>query len=151
MTNNDWKKRLGLVYSTNPDVQYETTEVEEPETLPKNQQKLRVRIERSGRNGKTVTLISGFIGKSEDLKDLSRAIKTKLSTGGSMKDNDIIIQGDGIYCGILTEVLMVINLLIVGRIIILLIYLIKKLKVVELIGMLLQNRLLVIIWILEIF
>lgn len=94
MANNDWKKRLGLVYSTNPDIQYETTEVEEPETLPKNQQKLRVRIERSGRNGKTVTLISGFIGKSEDLKDLSRAIKTKLSTGGSMKDNDIIIQGD---------------------------------------------------------
>lgn len=94
MANNDWKKRLGLVYSTNPDVQFETTEEEEPETLPKNIQKLRVRIERSGRNGKTVTLISGFVGNSDDLKELGRAIKTRLSTGGSIKDNDIIIQGD---------------------------------------------------------
>lgn len=94
MANNDWKKRLGLVYSTNPDVQFETAEEEEPETLPKNIQKLRVRIERSGRNGKTVTLISGFVGNSDDLKELGHAIKTRLSTGGSIKDNDIIIQGD---------------------------------------------------------
>ena len=94
MTNNDWKSRLGMVYSTNPDFQFETEDVEEAETLPKNQQKLRVRIEKNGRKGKTVTLVTGFIGNETDLKDLGKILKTKLCTGGSTKDGEIIIQGD---------------------------------------------------------
>ena len=94
MANNDWKSRLGMVYSTNPDFQFETEEEEEVETLPKNQQKLRIRIEKNGRKGKTVTLITNFIGKEEDLKELGKMLKTKLCTGGSTKDGEIIIQGD---------------------------------------------------------
>lgn len=94
MANNDWKSRLGMVYSTNPDFQYEVEENEIVDTLPKNQQKLRVKIEKNGRKGKTVTLITGFVGTEEDLKDLGKILKTKLSTGGSAKDGEIIIQGD---------------------------------------------------------
>ena len=94
MADNDWKSRLGMVYSTNPDFQFETEEEEEQETLPKTQQKLRVKIEKNGRKGKTVTLITGFVGTEEDLKDLSKMLKTKLSTGGTAKDGEIIIQGD---------------------------------------------------------
>ena len=94
MKNNDWKKRLGIVYSTNPDLQFETIEDSEEDTLPKDKQQLRVKIDRSHRNGKTVTLVSGFIGTTEDLKNLGKILKTKLSTGGSIKDHEIIIQGD---------------------------------------------------------
>lgn len=92
------KKRLGemsgIVYSTNPDFVYETNEPEETDTLPPLQQKLRLHIERAGRKGKTVTLITGFIGTTKDLSSLSQWLKTKLSTGGSVKDGTIIIQGD---------------------------------------------------------
>ena len=95
MANNDWKDRLGVVFSTNPDFNYEVeAPVEEPDTLPFSQQRLRVKIERAGRKGKTVTIISGFIGKTEDLKEFSTWLKTRLSTGGSIKDGEIIIQGD---------------------------------------------------------
>lgn len=94
MANNDWKSRLGMVYSTNPDYQFETEDEEELETLPKNQQKLRVKIEKNGRKGKTVTLVTGFIGTEDDLKNLAKTLKTKLCTGGSSKDGEIIIQGD---------------------------------------------------------
>ncbi len=94
MANNDWKSRLGMVYSTNPDFQFETTETTEQETLPKNRQRLRVKMERAGRNGKTVTLITGFVGTDNDLKTLAKALKTKLCTGGSAKDGEIVIQGD---------------------------------------------------------
>ena len=94
MANNDWKSRLGMVYSTNPDFQFETQEEEIVDTLPKNQQKLRIRIEKNGRKGKTVTLVTGFVGTEDDLKDLGKILKTKLSTGGSTKDGEIIIQGD---------------------------------------------------------
>ena len=94
MKNNDWKDRLNVVYSTNPDFQYESIEEEEMETLPKNQQKLRVSIEKKGRGGKTVTLIRGFIGTEDDLKELGKLMKTKCGVGGSVKDEEIIIQGD---------------------------------------------------------
>ena len=94
MKNNDWKDRLNVVYSTNPDYQYESIEEEEAETLPKNQQKLRVSMEKKGRGGKTVTLIRGFIGTEDDLKALSKLLKTKCGVGGSSKDGEIIIQGD---------------------------------------------------------
>ena len=94
MASNDWKSRLGMVYSTNPDFQFETDEKEDIETLPKSQQKLRVRIEKNGRKGKTVTLVTGFVGTEDDLKELGKLLKTKLCTGGSTKDGEIIIQGE---------------------------------------------------------
>ncbi len=92
--NNDWKSRLGMVYSTNPDFVYDEGEAEEVETLPKNQQKLRINIEKNGRGGKTVTLVKGFVGTEDDLKDLGKQLKTKCGVGGSAKDGVIVIQGD---------------------------------------------------------
>lgn len=94
MANNDWKSRLGMVYSTNPDYHFETAEEPEAKTLPPAQQRLRVKMERAGRKGKTVTLVEGFVGTEEDLKELAKNLKTKLSTGGSAKDGEIVIQGD---------------------------------------------------------
>ena len=93
MKNNDWKDRLGMVYSTNPDFNFDS-EIEEQETLPKNQQKLRVNIEKNGRGGKTVTLVKGFVGTEADMKDLGKLLKTKCGVGGSTKDGEILIQGD---------------------------------------------------------
>ncbi len=92
--NNDWKSRLGMVYSTNPDFVYDEGEDEEVETLPKTAQKLRVNIEKNGRGGKTVTLVKGFVGTEDDLKDLGKQLKTKCGVGGSAKDGMIVIQGD---------------------------------------------------------
>lgn len=93
---NDWKKRLGVVYSTQADYQYTTSEEtdEEPETIPMARQRLRLRVERVGRRGKVVTIVSGFIGRTDDLKALALKLKTRLSTGGTVKDGEIIIQGD---------------------------------------------------------
>lgn len=94
MKNNDWKERLGMVYSTNPDFQFDTGEEEEQETLPKNQQRLRVRIEKNGRGGKTVTIVAGFVGSEADLKELGKWLKGRLGVGGSAKDGEVIVQGD---------------------------------------------------------
>lgn len=94
MKRNDWKEQLNVVYSTNPDFNYENIEEEEVETLPKKQQKLRVSMEKKGRGGKTVTLIKGFIGTKQDLKELGKLLKTKCGVGGSVKEDEIIIQGD---------------------------------------------------------
>lgn len=91
---NDWKDRLNIVYSTNPDFQYTTDEMEEYETLPKQQQKLRVSIEKNHRGGKTVTIIKNFIGTEEDMKELARLLKTRCGVGGSAKDGEILVQGD---------------------------------------------------------
>lgn len=91
----DWKKKLGAttVYSTNPDFKFESEE-EEIETLPKDKQILTVFIDKKQRKGKVVTIIQGFIGKTEDLEALAKLLKTKCGTGGSAKDGEIIIQGD---------------------------------------------------------
>ena len=94
MKNNDWKDRLGVVFSTNPDFSYEDDSLEQNDTLPPQQQKLRLRIEKNGRGGKTVTIVSGFVGNEEDLKRLARLIKTRCGVGGSSKQGEIIIQGD---------------------------------------------------------
>ena len=94
MRNNDWKDRLNIVYSTNPDFAYSTDEKEEIETLPKQQQKLRVSIEKNHRGGKTVTIIKNFVGTENDIKELGRMLKTKCGVGGSTKDGEILVQGD---------------------------------------------------------
>ncbi|MGL4333068.1 MAG: translation initiation factor [Bacteroidales bacterium] len=94
MSKNDWKSRLNVVYSTNPDFQYESEDEEVVDTLDKETQNLRVYLDRSHRNGKTVTLVKGFIGTEDDLKDLAKVLKTKCGVGGSVKDGEIIIQGD---------------------------------------------------------
>lgn len=94
MKNNDWKERLNVVYSTNPDFQYTTDEEEAVETLPKQQQKLRVSIEKNHRGGKTVTIVKNFVGNDDDLKELGRLLKTKCGVGGSVKDGEVLIQGD---------------------------------------------------------
>jgi len=90
----DWKDRLGVVFSTNPDFNYTSDENDEPATLPKEQQKLRVSIEKKGRGGKVVTVVKGFVGSSEDLKNLEKMLKTKCGVGGSSKDQIILLQGE---------------------------------------------------------
>lgn len=82
------------MYSTNPNFEYSTDEMEENETLPKQQQKLRVSIEKNHRGGKTVTLVKNFIGTSDDMKELGKLLKTRCGVGGSAKDGEILVQGD---------------------------------------------------------
>lgn len=95
MTNNDWKDRLGMVFSTNPDFQFQTdNDAPEPETLPNNQQKFHVYFERAGRNGKVVTIVDKFVGSETDLKALERQLKNALGIGGSSKNGQIILQGN---------------------------------------------------------
>ena len=91
---NDWKERLNIVYSTNPNFEYSTDEMEEIETLTKQQQNLRVSIEKNHRGGKTVTLVRNFTGTEDDMKELGKLLKTKCGVGGSVKDGEILIQGE---------------------------------------------------------
>lgn len=91
---NDWKSRLGVVYSTNPDFQYQSETEEEPETLEPSRQRLIVGIDRKARAGKQVTLVSGFVGRDEDLKELGKMLKVRCGVGGTAKDGEIVIQGD---------------------------------------------------------
>ena len=90
----DWKDRLNIVYSTNKDFEYEYDAEEEQETLPPDKQKLKVSIDRKKRKGKSVTLIEGFTGTEDDLKNLAKLLKTKCGVGGSAKNSEIIIQGE---------------------------------------------------------
>ena len=92
--NNDWKSKIGIVYSTNPDFEYSVAEPDEAETLPAKQQKLRVHFERAGRGGKTATIVAGFQGSEDDLSALGRVLKSKLGIGGAVKGGEIILQGD---------------------------------------------------------
>lgn len=94
MSTNDWKKRLGTVYSTNPDFKYETENDNEQDTPENAKQLLIVFTDNKQRKGKIVTLVTGFVGKQEDLETLAKMLKTKCGVGGSVKDGEIIIQGD---------------------------------------------------------
>ena len=91
---NEKKNRINVVYSTNPDFQYEYTAENEAETLVHEKQNLRVLIDSKQRKGKTVTLIQGFIGAEDDLKALAKLLKSKCGVGGSAKDGEIVIQGE---------------------------------------------------------
>lgn len=92
---NDWKDRLNVVYSTNPNFEYEKEdEVEEEKTQPKEKQLLRISLDKRNRKGKAVTLITGYMGSSTDLEALGKMLKVKCGVGGSAKDGEIIIQGD---------------------------------------------------------
>mgnify|MGYP003623307325 FL=1 len=94
MSNNDWKSRLGVVYSTNTDYKYDDGGTQVTETLPPERQDLRVWLDRKQRAGKQVTLVKGFVGTDDDLKALASMLKNKCGVGGSAKDGEIIIQGD---------------------------------------------------------
>lgn len=83
----------GFVYSTDPDFKFEQ-ESNSGETLPPALQKLKIQLNTKYRAGKSVTLVTGFIGKEEDIEDLGKKLKTFCGTGGSAKDNEIIVQGD---------------------------------------------------------
>lgn len=88
------KHAVGVVYSTNPDFQYQYDEPVEAETLSPSQQSLRLRLDRHARGGKQVTLVTGFVGTNEDLQELGRQLKSACGVGGSAKEGEIIIQGD---------------------------------------------------------
>ena len=94
MADNDWKKRLGVVFSTNPDFAYTEQQEEVQQTLEPSRQRLIVSIDRSGRAGKQVTLVKGFVGSQEDLAELGKQLKVKCGVGGTAKNGEICIQGD---------------------------------------------------------
>ncbi|MDR1601505.1 MAG: translation initiation factor [Tannerella sp.] len=94
MKKKDWKERLGITYSTNPDFTYRTEEETGAATLPERQQALRISLDRRHRGGKTVTLVTGFCGADEDLQTLGRLLKIRCGAGGSVKNGEIVVQGD---------------------------------------------------------
>lgn len=91
---NDWKKRLDIVYSTNPDYHYQKEDEDTEDTLPKEKQLLRISLDKRNRKGKAVTLVTGFRGSDEDLQELGKLLKMRCGVGGSAKEGEIIVQGD---------------------------------------------------------
>ena len=91
---NDWKKRLGMVYSTNPDYNFDKEQEDMEETPDPSRQKLYVSLDKKNRKGKSVTLVSGFKGNEDDLKALGKSLKSRCGVGGTIKEGEILIQGD---------------------------------------------------------
>jgi len=91
---NNWKKRLNIVYSTNPDYHHRQKDEENEAIIPKEKQLLRISLDKRNRKGKAVTLVTGFRGSDEDLQVLGKLLKTRCGVGGSAKDGEIIVQGD---------------------------------------------------------
>lgn len=92
MTKNK-NQSAGIVYSTNPDFQFEQVS-QDIETLPTPKQPLKIMLDKKQRAGKAVTLVTGFLGTEEDLELLGKKLKAFCGTGGSVKNNEIIVQGD---------------------------------------------------------
>lgn len=88
------KNRVDVVYSTNPDFMYKTDDAEETITLPPAEQRLYVLLDKKQRKGKAVTLVTGFVGSDDDISDLGKMLKSKCGVGGSVKDGEVMIQGD---------------------------------------------------------
>ncbi|MBR5131908.1 MAG: translation initiation factor [Alistipes sp.] len=91
--NNDWKERLGVVFSTNPDYKYETSAEEEATTLEPSKQNLKIWLDRL-KGGRVATVVRGFVGSADDLATLGKELKKSCGVGGTAKDGEIIIQGD---------------------------------------------------------
>jgi translation initiation factor 1 len=91
---NNFKNRIGVVYSTSDEFEYSEDGTQEEETLAVADQRLRVGLDKKNRGGKQVTLVTEFVGTSDDLKELGKLVKTKCGVGGNTKDGEIIIQGD---------------------------------------------------------
>jgi translation initiation factor 1 len=86
--------KIGVVYSTNPDFEFQLDEEEVQATLVPEKQNLRIQLDKKARAGKQVTLVTGFVGTDEDLEILAKKLKNLCGCGGSAKDGEILIQGD---------------------------------------------------------
>lgn len=89
----DWKDRLGVVFSTKPDYNYETSNEAEQETLAPAKQNLKIWLDRL-KGGRVATVVRGFVGSDDDLSALGKELKKSCGVGGTAKDGEIIIQGD---------------------------------------------------------
>jgi translation initiation factor 1 len=94
MAKKEHKGRTGVVYSTNEEFNYSYEGEPEMETLSVDKQKLKVILDNKGRAGKTVSVVTGFVGTTTDLEDLGKKLKNKLGVGGTVKDGEVLIQGD---------------------------------------------------------